>query len=60
MYQAVVYLKPIVTAETPGIPVLGMLTVIPAYFIGKELFNRKVGLTAALLTGILPSSFFIT
>jgi asparagine N-glycosylation enzyme membrane subunit Stt3 len=37
--------------------ILGTLTVIPVYFIGKELFNRWVGVIAAALTAILPSEF---
>lgn len=37
--------------------VLGALTVIPVYFIGKELFNRWAGVMAAALIAILPSQF---
>ena len=37
--------------------VLGALTLIPAYFIGKELFNRWVGVFAAGLLAVLPSEF---
>ena len=37
--------------------VLGALTVIPVYFIGKELFNRWVGVIAAGLVAIMPSEF---
>lgn len=37
--------------------ILGALTVIPVYFIGKELFNRNVGLLAAGLIAILPGEF---
>ena len=37
--------------------VLGALTVIPVYFIGKELFNRWVGLISAGLMAILPGEF---
>lgn len=40
-------------------PVLGVLTVIPVYFIGKTLFNRNVGLIAALIMVFLPSMFFV-
>jgi dolichyl-phosphooligosaccharide-protein glycotransferase len=36
--------------------VLGALVTIPVYFIGKTLFNRKAGLLAALLVGILPGT----
>jgi dolichyl-diphosphooligosaccharide--protein glycosyltransferase len=37
--------------------VLGALTVIPVYFIGKELFNRWAGVIAAGLIAILPGEF---
>jgi len=45
----------IVGAYVP--PILGTLTIIPVYFIGKELFNRWVGLLAAALVVILPGEF---
>jgi len=35
-------------------PVLGALTIIPAYFIGKTLFSRWAGVVAAGLVAILP------
>jgi len=38
-------------------PILGTITVIPVYFIGKELFNRWVGIIAAALIAILPGEF---
>jgi len=38
-------------------PVLGTLTIIPVYFIGKELFNRWAGIIASALVVILPSEF---
>ncbi len=38
-------------------PILGTLTLIPVYFIGKELFNRWVGVISAALVAILPSEF---
>ena len=38
-------------------PVLGALTVILVYFIGKELFGRWAGVLAAGLTAILPGEF---
>ncbi|GAH54181.1 unnamed protein product, partial [marine sediment metagenome] len=41
-----------VGAYAPAI--LGTLIVVPVYFIGKELFNRWVGLLAAALVVILP------
>ena len=37
--------------------ILGALTVIPVYFIGKELFNRWVGLMSAGLLAVLPGEF---
>jgi len=38
-------------------PILGTLTIIPVYFIGKELFNRWAGVIAAALLVILPGEF---
>ncbi len=37
--------------------VLGALTVVPVYFIGKELFGRWAGLIAAAMVAILPGEF---
>jgi oligosaccharyl transferase (archaeosortase A-associated) len=37
--------------------ILGALTVVPVYFIGKALFNRWVGVMAAGLIAILPGEF---
>lgn len=37
--------------------ILGTLTLIPVYFIGKELFNRWVGVISAALVAILPTEF---
>ncbi len=45
----------VVGAYIPAI--LGTLTIIPVYFIGKELFNRWVGILAAALVAILPGEF---
>jgi len=42
----------VVAAYMPAI--LGTLTLIPVYFIGKELFNRWVGVISAALAAILP------
>jgi oligosaccharyl transferase (archaeosortase A-associated) len=39
--------------------VLGALVTFPVYFIGKEMFNRKVGLIAAALVVILPGQFLL-
>ncbi|MEE8471081.1 MAG: oligosaccharyl transferase, archaeosortase A system-associated, partial [Dehalococcoidia bacterium] len=39
--------------------ILGALTTIPVYFIGKELFNKKAGLLAAALIAILPGQFLL-
>jgi Uncharacterized membrane protein, required for N-linked glycosylation len=44
-----------VGAYVPAI--LGTLTIIPVYFIGKELFNRWVGVISAALVAILPGEF---
>ncbi len=44
-----------VGAFTPAI--LGTLTVIPVYFIGKELCNRWVGVISAAILVVLPSEF---
>jgi oligosaccharyl transferase (archaeosortase A-associated) len=45
----------VVAAYMPAI--LGALTLIPVYFIGKELFNRWVGVISAALVAILPGEF---
>jgi len=45
----------VVGAYMPAI--LGTLTLIPVYFIGKELFNRWVGVISAALVAILPGEF---
>jgi len=45
----------VVAAYMPAI--LGTLTLIPVYFIGKKLFNRWVGVIAAALVVILPGEF---
>ncbi len=37
--------------------VLGSLTIIPVYFIGKELFSRWAGVIAAALLVVLPGEF---
>jgi len=37
--------------------VLGALTVIPVYFIGKELFGRWAGLLSAALLTVIPGEF---
>jgi len=42
----------VVGAYMPAI--LGTLTIFPVYFIGKELFNRWVGVISAALVVILP------
>jgi oligosaccharyl transferase (archaeosortase A-associated) len=44
-----------IAAYMPAI--LGSLTLIPVYFIGKELFNRWVGVISAALVVILPGEF---
>jgi len=45
----------VVGAYFPAI--LGALVTVPVYFIGKELFNRNVGLLSAGLVAILPGEF---
>jgi dolichyl-phosphooligosaccharide-protein glycotransferase len=37
--------------------ILGALTFVPVFFIGKELFNKKVGLICAALVAIVPGNF---
>jgi oligosaccharyl transferase (archaeosortase A-associated) len=37
--------------------ILGTLALFPVYFIGKELFNRWVGVISAALVAILPGEF---
>jgi oligosaccharyl transferase (archaeosortase A-associated) len=49
------------TIETVGAyfpAILGALVTIPVYFIGRELFNRTVGLLSAALIAILPGQYF--
>jgi oligosaccharyl transferase (archaeosortase A-associated) len=45
----------VVGAYVPAI--LGTLALVVVYFIGKELFNRWVGVIAAALAAILPGEF---
>jgi oligosaccharyl transferase (archaeosortase A-associated) len=45
----------IIAAYLPA--VLGSLTVVPVYFIGKTLFNRWVGLLSAAMIAIMPGEF---
>jgi len=47
----------IVGAYFPAI--LGALVTVPVYFIGRELFNRTVGLLSAALIAILPGQFLL-
>ncbi|MFO7712196.1 MAG: STT3 domain-containing protein [Dehalococcoidia bacterium] len=44
-----------VSAYMPAI--LGTLTLIPVYFIGRELFNRWAGVLAAALLAVMPGEF---
>jgi len=37
--------------------VLGALTTIPVYVVGKEVFDRNAGLLSAALVAILPGQF---
>jgi len=45
----------VIGAYLPAI--LGALTVIPAYFIGRELFGRRAGLLSAAVIAVLPGEF---
>ena len=48
------------TIETVGAyfpAILGALVTVPVYFMGRELFNRNVGLLSAALIAILPGQF---
>ena len=48
------------TIETVGAyfpAVLGALVTIPVYFIGREIFNRNIGLLSAAIVAILPGQF---
>ncbi len=38
-------------------PILAALTIIPVYFIGKTLFNRWVGVIAAVLMAVFPGEY---
>lgn len=38
-------------------PIVGSLTLVFVYLIGKELFSGKIGLVAALLVAVLPGEF---
>ena len=50
--------SPVVDTISAFFPaVLGALTVIPVYFIGKALFDRRAGIVAAALITILPGEF---
>ena len=49
------YTMDVIAAYVP--PVMGTLTLIPVYFIGKELFSRWVGYLAAALLVVLPGEF---
>ncbi|MCD4782187.1 MAG: hypothetical protein K8S27_16805, partial [Candidatus Omnitrophica bacterium] len=37
--------------------IFGALVVFPVYFIGREVFDRRVGLLAAFLVGVMPGQF---
>jgi oligosaccharyl transferase (archaeosortase A-associated) len=47
----------VVGAYTP--PVIGALTVVPVYVLGRELFSRRAGLWAALIVGVLPGQILL-
>ena len=44
-----------VGAYFPG--VFGALVVFPVYFIGREVFDRRVGLLAAFMVAVMPGQF---
>ncbi len=44
-----------VGAYFPGI--FGALVVFPVYFIGKEVFDRRIGLLAAFMIAVMPGQF---
>ena len=47
----------LVGAYTP--PVIGALTAVPVYFLGRELFSRRAGLWAAFIVGVLPGQILL-
>jgi dolichyl-diphosphooligosaccharide--protein glycosyltransferase len=50
------------TIETVGAyfpAILGALVTVPVYLIGRELFNRNIGLLSAALIAILPGQYFL-
>lgn len=49
------YTMDVIAAYIP--PFMGTLTLIPVYFIGRELFSRWAGLVAAALLIVLPGEF---
>ncbi|OFV66533.1 MAG: transmembrane oligosaccharyl transferase [Candidatus Syntrophoarchaeum butanivorans] len=49
------HLAEVIGAYYPA--VLGALTVIPVYIIGKEIYNRNVGILSAALLAVLPGQF---
>ena len=49
------YLLKVLTALLP--PVAGVVTLLPVYFIGREVYNRWVGVISAGLVGLLPTQF---
>ena len=40
-------------------PVLGALTILPVYVLGRELFSRTTGLWAASLAAVMPGQLFL-
>lgn len=41
-------------------PILGSLTVLVIYFLGKKLFNKKVGLYSAILLAFTPTHAYLS
>jgi len=42
------------------IPLISSFTIIPLFYLGKEIYGRKVGLYASLLYGVIPSIIMFT
>lgn len=41
-------------------PIMGVVGVIGSYFLGREMYNRKIGLIAAALLAVNPLSWFLS
>lgn len=58
----ILILAPAILIGMPWIvnPLLGSLSILPLYFLGKELYGEKTGRTAALLALASPFLFFMS